>query len=81
MHANSTVSMMASLMLFILITNNLSIVNSIRGTTLTISNISRIILYADPIFGGLKSLYTIKKAIYVKNKAVKMDIKVGFRIR
>jgi len=48
---------------------------------LKIISISRTILYADPILGGLKTLYTIKKAIYIKNKAVITDIKVGFRTK
>lgn len=68
-------------MWLILVTNNLSIINNTIGAILKINNISRIILYAEPIFGGLNSLYIIRKAMYMKNNAVVIDIMVGFRIK
>jgi hypothetical protein len=54
--------MIVNLRLLIFKTNNLSIINNPKGTMLTMNNISRIILYADPVLGGLNSLYTVKNA-------------------
>jgi len=58
-----TISMTVNLILLILITNNLSIINNPKGAILTMNNISRIILYGDPVLGGSNSLYILKNAI------------------
>jgi|GEM_PF-2931165 len=81
MHPNIITSMIVNFILFINLTTNLSITNNPNGTMLKIHSISIIILSAEPTFGGTNSLYTLIKIKNIKNNAVAVDIKVGFRVK
>ena len=78
---NIITSRIVNFILFISLTNSLSIRSNPNGTILKIASISMIILSAEPTFGGITNLQTLKKIKKIKNNAVEVDMKVGLRVK